>query len=613
MALNHRWQHKTTLPPTETRITQAYFVGREINKELTALIRTQKTGLIADLMASWRVAETQRVPAGLTPILLMMLNAAGPTAISSAFGWLNRHGFEAPVSVYVQGDPRNHTICRVHIDIGTPGIGVPEYWTWREYSKTRVAYRQYVDMLAVTLGVPALHEGLAAEREFCEMLPAEELHERRLNMLTWAELRRQYRTIDWVALFVSYGIPEERLSGLMFNVTAPGFLHRLQARMGDWSAPRWQGWLSLFVSQKLAGISPHGPLRSAWFGYARRFLQGMPRDESAEELRMAVVRALMPNTLGRLWVKEHCPADLRRRIGVIVERIRDAAIATLKGTEWMAPSTRAAATEKLRRMDVQLCWPERWDAVDIPCGGLDPTDFVANLLAISGQATEESLKQLKRSCRAPLLNGWSRPVYEVNAYYYPEENRFLLPASILRPPFYDTAKSVVWNYGAIGATIGHEFCHAFDSEGRHYDSHGDKHSWWTERDDREYRARAERVVTLYESLPYRGMSVNGKLTLVENIADLGGLEFALAGAAAEIGRALTAAELREFFTSYAISWRAKDRKARARELLTIDPHAPPMLRVNHAVRQFDEWYEAFGVDASCPGYIPADRRIRFFR
>jgi putative endopeptidase len=109
------------------------------------------------------------------------------------------------------------------------------------------------------------------------------------------------------------------------------------------------------------------------------------------------------------------------------------------------------------------------------------------------------------------------------------------------------------------------------------------------------------------------MSVNGKLTLVENIADLGGLEFALAGAAAALGRPLSIAEKREFFESYAVSWRAKDRRARARELLTIDPHAPPMLRVNHAVRQFDEWYEAFNVDPSCPDYIPAEKRIRFFR
>jgi predicted metalloendopeptidase len=109
------------------------------------------------------------------------------------------------------------------------------------------------------------------------------------------------------------------------------------------------------------------------------------------------------------------------------------------------------------------------------------------------------------------------------------------------------------------------------------------------------------------------MKVNGDLTLAENIADLGGVEFALAGARAALGRDLTKAEKREFFEAFAISWRSKDRKRRAAELLATDFHAPPMLRVNHVVRQFDEWYEAFDVDADCPDYVPPERRIRFFR
>jgi putative endopeptidase len=611
--MNGRWQRSTQLPLTETRITKAYFVGREINRELATIIRSQKSGIIADLLASWNTAATQNLPEGLTPILLTMLGLDGASAISGAIGWLNRNGFNAPLSVYVAGDPRDHAICRVHIDFGTPGIGIPEYWLWREYSKIRVAYHRYVDTLADKLGLPILRKSVEAEKEFCKLLPAEERKEKAINMLTWAELCREYSTIDWRMLFVNYGIPEEKLSGLMFNVTAPGFLHRLQARLRDRPASWWQGWLALYVASRIAGISPHGSLRAAWFRFARRTLQGMPRDESPEELRMAIVRAMLPNTLGRLWVKEHCHARLRHDISVMVERIRNAAATAIRHTSWMSPSTREAAVEKLRRMDVQLCWPDPWRTIDIPCGGLGRTDFVENILAISTQATIESLKQLENGCRVPMKDGWARSVYEVNAYYYPEENRFVLPAAILRPPFYDPSKSIVWNYGAIGATIGHEFCHAFDSEGRHYDSHGDKHHWWTTTDDRKYRERAQRVVELYESRPYRGMEVNGKLTLVENIADLGGLEFALAGAAAELGHPLTVAEKREFFESYAISWRAKDRKARAQELLTIDPHAPPLLRVNHAVRQFDEWYEAFGVDASCSDYIPAEKRIRFFR
>jgi len=211
-----------------------------------------------------------------------------------------------------------------------------------------------------------------------------------------------------------------------------------------------------------------------------------------------------------------------------------------------------------------------------------------------------------------LGTNWGRPVFEVNAYYYPDENRFLLPAAILRPPFYDRKRGLAWNYGGIGATIGHELCHAFDSEGRNYDEHGDKRDWWTVHDDREYRKRARQVVRLYESRRYRGMEVDGELTLIENIADLGGLEFAMAGLRAELGREPSLEEKRMFFHSFAVSWRSKDRIKRAAQLLVSDFHAPPMLRVNHSVRQMDEWYEAFDVGKDCEEYIEPAHRIRFF-
>ncbi len=223
-----------------------------------------------------------------------------------------------------------------------------------------------------------------------------------------------------------------------------------------------------------------------------------------------------------------------------------------------------------------------------------------------------NIAQLRKGCRSPSGTGWSRPVYEVNAFYYPNENRFLLPAAILRYPFYDPARSLAWNYGAIGSTIGHELCHAFDADGREYDEKGDKRDWWTKHDAAEYKQRANAVVNLYESRQYRGLEVDGYLTLVENIADLGGMEFSLAGFRAAVGRPLKKEELREFFEAYAISWRSKDRLKRAAELLATDPHSPPMLRVNHAVRQMDEWYEAFDVKEGCEGYIPPAKRIHFF-
>lgn len=610
--INDSWQKSTVLPETETRITQAYFIQKDINRELDAIIQDAR-GSMADLVSSWTFNE-DKIPDGISSIVQLMLSMSSTQDIVSRIGWMNRYGLPAPLSIYVQGDPRDHTQCRIFIEEGDPRIGIPEYWTWPEYTSHRKAYAHYVKRLASVIGVPSILGGYSAEREFAHVFPTALERGETNKRLTWSELCKEYRAIDWTTLFTAWGLQESQLSTLKYNVTSHAFLHHLQTRIRRWSLQRWRSWFALLVTQWIAGCSPHGPLRSAWFDYARRHLQGTVIDESAQELRFSIVRAIMPNTLGRLWVRHYCNSALRKTITGMVTNIRRAAAAQLARTSWMAESTRKAAIRKLRKMDVQLCWPEwdTWKPKEALCG-LSSTSLVDNLLALGKLGTDENQKMITEGgCQHPYGDGWGKPVYEVNAYYYPDENRFLLPAAILRSPFYDPTKPLAWNYGAIGATIGHELCHAFDSDGRQYDEHGDKRDWWSDHDDREYRKKAQQVVRLYNSEQYRGLDVDGSLTLIENIADLGGIEFALGGLRLALGRQATKEELRDFFTSFAISWRSKDRLKRAAELLATDMHSPPMLRVNHVVRQQDEWYIAFDVDQTCNGWIAPQHRIHFF-
>jgi neprilysin/putative endopeptidase len=613
---NDRWLRETRMPPTETRITQAYAIRTRVNREVDAIVRSEgarKGSPVADFMAAWRAAEAHPILPGLSPLLQTMLATEGSADIAARIGWLNRHGISAPIALYVQGDPRNHDRCRVFIEEGQPNIGIPEYWGWTTYRSHRKAYATYVRRLAAAVGLPALLKGYGAEREFAHVYPSALERRARLDMLTWSELCTRYPHIDWAAMMDAWGLSAADRERVTYNITSHPFLHHLQARIQRWPAARWGAWFALLVTQWIAGCSPHGPLRAAWFAFSRAYLQGMTEDDDAAELRMAIVRAMMPNTIGKLWVRECCSPTLQRSVGAMVERVRAAAIATIGRTSWMAPSTRAAAQRKLRAMTIEVGWPDRkaWRTLELTCA-FQPDNLLGNLLALGAAGTDHNLGLLRTGCRSPTGANWGRPVYEVNAFYYPDENRFLLPAAILRPPFYDPSKSLAWNYGGIGATIGHELCHAFDSDGRSYDEHGDKRDWWTDNDDREYRSRAAAVVRLYESRLYRGMKVDGSLTLVENIADLGGLEFALAGLRSALGRAATKAELQEFFESYAISWRSKDRRKRAAELLATDFHAPPELRVNHAVRQMDEWYAAYDIPEDCPDYIPPAKRIHFF-
>jgi putative endopeptidase len=604
---NGHWVRKAFLPPTETRITQAYFIQKKVNQELHTIIESQPpASQIGLFLQSW---DNYRTPSALFQSALAIHNTSD---ICRMMGWLIRVSIGAPLSIYTQGDERDHRVCRIWIEEGWPRIGIPEYWLWPEYAAHRRAYKIYLRRLSAILKLPIIEKAYAAEHEFAEVFPsAKQRPPPSLKAYPWSSLQSEFRRIDWPALLTAIGYSEKQQKDATYHVTSEAFLHHLQRRLVSWPLDTWRGWFACILAQWLAGTVPHGPLRRAWFAYNRTFLQGMQADLSKTELRRAIVPVVMPNVLGKLWVDRYCSNDTRRAAAAMCERIRSAAAAAIRTTDWMSPSTKAEALNKLRALRIDVGWPDKdkWMTHELSCE-FAADDYVGNMLALGKATTELNIQQ--RDCRKPLGDNWSRPVYEVNAFYSPEENRFLLPAGILRPPFWSDSVPATTNYGSIGATIGHEICHAFDSDGRNYDANGNKRNWWTPADDREYRSKAREVQQLYESRKYRGMPVDGTLTLVENIADIGGIQFALEGLRDELGHDLTPAELREFFDSYAISWRAKDRRKRAAQLLDTDPHAPPMLRVNHVVRLFDEWYAAYGIDDSCAEWIPKEKRVRFF-
>jgi len=224
---------------------------------------------------------------------------------------------------------------------------------------------------------------------------------------------------------------------------------------------------------------------------------------------------------------------------------------------------------------------------------------------------------LKRAGRRLNRYMWEEPVYMVNAFYYPEGNRLVIPAGIIRHPFYSEKHGAGRMYGALGSTIGHELTHAFDMDGKDYDAEGNYRPWWTEADLAHYKKLTGRLVRLYEGSTYFGKHLDGRLTLSENIADLGGVAFALEALKRRCAKrgasvAETDEELREFFAGYAVSWRTKEKRGKALQGLFMDVHAPPAWRVNNVVCHFDDWYRVFDVKPGDALYVDPQDRIRIF-
>jgi putative endopeptidase len=208
----------------------------------------------------------------------------------------------------------------------------------------------------------------------------------------------------------------------------------------------------------------------------------------------------------------------------------------------------------------------------------------------------------------------------VNAYFNPTMNEIVFPAGILQPPFFDVSMDDAVNYGAIGAVIGHEITHGYDDQGRHYDAEGNLSEWWTDKDAKEFEARAQKVVDEYnafEALP--GLHVNGKLTLGENIADLGGVSLAYDALERALKKdpskrknidGLTPEQ--RFFLSFAQIWRNNVRDEEAKRRITVDPHSPGQFRAFGPLQNFQEFYDAFGIKEGSPIWRAQQLRARIW-
>jgi len=293
----------------------------------------------------------------------------------------------------------------------------------------------------------------------------------------------------------------------------------------------------------------------------------------------------------------------------MVRRLKQAAVHRVNAVEWLSPETRTMAVKKLQQMRVQIAYPTAWRNARV---SLHPTTLLENIITLGEADTKRSLSELGHACSKE--NGvWEDGIFIVNAFYYADQNKMVIPLGILRSPFFDLKKSIGWNYGGIGCAIAHEMTHGFDEGGRMYDENGSWKNWWSSQDELHYHEQTKKLVKLFDKKAYKGGHVNGTLTLDENLADLGGMAIALQALEEDIkDKSKRIPYLRDFFNAYAISWRLKDRSKKAKQALEIDRHAPPEFRVNLIVAQFSEFYEAFEVPEGSPMYIAPEHRIKLW-
>jgi putative endopeptidase len=333
---------------------------------------------------------------------------------------------------------------------------------------------------------------------------------------------------------------------------------------------------------------------------------------------LGVVNKLLDEAMGELYVKEYFSADAKAKINILVDHLIAAYRARIEKLDWMSAETKQKALLKLNKMTRKLGYPDTWkDISGLQIGTGSYAENYASAYAF------EFDRQIKKIGQPVDRSEWYMPVQLVNACYSPTMNESLFPAAILQPPFFDPNADLAANYGGIGSVIGHELTHGFDDQGALFDLNGNMANWWTKEDKERFDAQTARLADhfdTYEVLP--GLHINGKLTLGENIADLGGIVIAYdalmlaraeaSGAPEENKPTDGLSSVERFFASYAITERGSIREEALRLQVQTDPHSPSVCRVNGPLSEMAEFYDAFGVKEGDKLWRKPDDRVKIW-
>lgn len=318
-----------------------------------------------------------------------------------------------------------------------------------------------------------------------------------------------------------------------------------------------------------------------------RALSGTPQAMEKKKAAFYLAQGPYNQALGLWYAGEKFSPEAKADVEAKVATMIDVYKSRLQTADWLAPETREKAITKLNVITPHIGYPEKLPET------YDKKIIDENLSLVENaqKLVEISVAHSWSKWNQPVdRSEWHMPAHMVNAYYDPQQNQIVFPAAILQAPFYDLHQSSSANYGGIGAVIAHEISHAFDTNGASFDENGSLKNWWTEEDYAAFKERTDKIVDQFEGLDSYGAKVNGKLTVSENVADLGGVACAL-----EAAKRDKDFSVREFFVNFATIWRMKAREEYMQMLASVDVHAPAKWRTNVIVSNFDEFHKEFEV------------------
>lgn len=623
--INGAWLKSTTIPddrPLEGTFTAlrdgSELAVREIIEE-AANRGAEATGIeqkVGDLYKSFMDEDTVEAK-GLDPIrerLAAVFATTSPTELMALAGRLFRSDVSGLFYIYPAPDAGNPD--RILLYTGQGGLGLPDesYYREEKFAPIVSSYREHVGTM---LGMAGIADPKGASSRVVALETALASHhwdnvtlrdpQKTYNLKSAEEANQLFPLIGtW---FDAAEITPEKRTEMV--VSTPDFFVGAASLLESEPLEAWQEWLAMRV---VGSAAPYlsSEFVDANFAFYGTTISGTPRNKDRWKRGVAVVEASLGEAVGQIYVSRHFPESHKARMQTLVSNLIEAYRQSITDLQWMGEETKQEALKKLDAFRPKIGYPEEW--IDYSAVEIDPLDLLGNVERAHNADVERHLDEVGKPVDR---NKWLMTPQTVNAYYHPMLNEIVFPAAILQPPFFTADADDAVNYGGIGAVIGHEIGHGFDDQGSQFDGGGALRNWWSEDDRKAFEALTAKLVAQFDALSPLAApehKVNGRLTLGENIGDLGGLTIAykayllsLNGEEAPVIDGFTGEQ--RFFASWAAGWRQVIRSEEAIRRLATDPHSPNEFRTNAIAKNLDAFHTAFEVTDQDGMWLSPEERV----
>ena len=540
-------------------------------------------------------------------------------ALARHLGWLNLNGEGGFFGVGVESDLMDSNTQVLYMGQGGLGMGDRDYYVDPANAELRKGYEAMLAKLFALAGLdnPEQRAANAAglEDKLAEVSWTSVQNrdiQKIYNPMTFDQIVKAYPGFDFKAFASAMGADGSELGKII--VEQPSYFAGFSKIYKETSLDALKDYLAAHLISSAAG-SLSDDFYAASFDFFSRQMSGITEHKPRWKRAMSVPNSILGEAVGQMYVEKFFPEAYKQKMLEIVDNLKVSLGQHIAALDWMGDETKAYAQEKLANFTVKIGYPDKWKNYTFDVN--PELSYYENLRAASAWFVADNLSKLGKPTDR---EEWGMTPQTVNAYYNPTTNEICFPAAILQPPFFNPNADDAVNYGAIGVVIGHEMTHGFDDQGRLFDKNGNMTNWWTEADDAAFRAKAEVLAAQFdevEVVPGSGVHANGQLSLGENIADHGGVSVAYTamqnswnGVHPEPIDGFTAEQ--RFFLGYGHVWAQAATDEEKLRLTKLDVHSLAENRVNVTLRNFQTFFDAFGIKEGDKMFRPESERVHIW-